>query len=78
MTSERGKGYARRALRSALHRLREFGVTRALVTVAPSNAASIRVVAANGGQFEGQGSDPDSGEVVNHYWIDVTPHGATA
>jgi hypothetical protein len=26
---------------------------------------------------ERQGTDPDSGEVVNHYWIDLTPQGAT-
>jgi len=47
-----------------------MGVTRVLVTVNPENAASIRVIVANGGASDGQGRDPDSGEVVNRYWIE--------
>jgi predicted acetyltransferase len=69
--SERRKGYATAALRLALDRLRERGVTRALVTVAPTNAASIAVALANGGRLDGQGRNPDTGEVMNRYWIDL-------
>jgi predicted acetyltransferase len=69
--SHRGKGYARRALRLALGHLRERGVARALVTVNPANAASIRVVLANGGKPDGQGRSADSGDIVNRYWIDL-------
>lgn len=69
--NERRKGYATQALSLALGRLGELGVLRALVTVAPDNAASIGVVMANGGQLDGQGADPDSGERVNLYWIDL-------
>ena len=68
--SERGKGYATAALRLAVEHLRNMGVTRVLVTVNPENAASIRVIVANGGASDGQGRDPDSGEVVNRYWIE--------
>lgn len=68
--SERGKGYARSALRLAASHLRAMGVTRVLVTVNPANLASIRVVLASGGVLDGQGRNPDTGEVVNRYWIE--------
>lgn len=71
--SERGKGYATSALRLAVGHLRTMGVSRVLVTVNPANAASIRSVLANGGAADGQGLDPDSGELVNRYWIDSSP-----
>lgn len=68
----RGKGHAKRALRMALDRLREMGVTRALLTVDPTNAPSIRVVLANGGREDTQGHHPQTGQVVNRYWVDLT------
>lgn len=71
--SGRGKGYAKRALRLAVEHLRGMGVDQVLVTVDPANAASIRVVLANGGTPDGQGRDPHSGEVVNRYWIKASP-----
>lgn len=70
--AERGKGYAKSALQLAIGHLRAMGVERALVTVDPANAASIRVVLANGGVMDGQGCDPGTGEVVNRYWIDLS------
>jgi predicted acetyltransferase len=69
--SERGKGYAKQALRLALTRLHERGIDRALITVDPENAASNRVVVANGGKLDDPGLHPDTGEVVNRYWIDL-------
>lgn len=70
---ERGKGYAKLALRLAVGHLRAMGVTRVLVTVNPANTASIRTVLSNGGAIDGQGRDPDSGKVVNRYWIESSP-----
>jgi predicted acetyltransferase len=67
----RGKGHAKQALRMALDRLRKMGVTRALVTVDPMNVPSIRVVLANGGKPDGQGRHPQTGAVVNRYWVDL-------
>jgi predicted acetyltransferase len=67
---ERGKGYATAALRLAVGQLQALGITRVLVTVDPANAASIRTVLANGGVLDGQGTDANSGEVVNRYWIE--------
>lgn len=69
--SERGKGYGQKALQLALGKLRQLGATRALLTVHPYNTASARVVAANGGVPDGQGKDPDSGEIADRYWIEL-------
>ena len=69
--SERGKGYGKEALRLALEPLRQLKVPRALLTVNPANAHSIRVVLANGGVEDSQGVDPVSKEVVNRYWIEL-------
>ena len=51
---------------------REFGVTRALLTVSPSNAASIAVVLAHGAMLDGQSVDA-AGEPLNRYWINLIP-----
>ena len=67
----RGKGHAKQALRMALDRLREMGVTRALLTVDPSNEPSIRVVLANGGRADTQARHPETGQIVNRYWVDL-------
>ena len=69
--AQRGKGYAKAALREAVQVLREMGINRVLVTVSPTNPASIGVVLANGGKFDGHGRSPVSGEVMNRYWVDT-------
>ena len=69
--SERGKGYGKLALRLGLEPLRKLGVDRALLTVNPANTLSKRVVLANGGVLDGQGTDPVSGETVDRYWIQL-------
>jgi predicted acetyltransferase len=70
--AHRRNGYATRALGFALDRLRELGVTRALLTVDPANTASARVILAHGGVANGQGIDPDRGHPLVHYWIDLS------
>ena len=69
--SERGKGYGRLALRLGLEQLHRLGVDRALLTVNPMNTLSKRVVLANRGVPDGQGTDPVSGEIVDRYWIEL-------
>ena len=68
--AQRGKGYAKSALRLAVEELKKLGVTRVLVTVSPMNEASMHVALANGGILDGQGKSPDSAEIVNRYWIE--------
>jgi predicted acetyltransferase len=47
--SERGQGYGRELLRLALVECRRLGLTRVLLTTAPDNERSIRLIRANGG-----------------------------
>lgn len=70
---QRGKGYARAALRLALAELRVLGETLALLTVDPGNIPSIRVIEANGGQLENTVTDPETGKLYRRYWIGLEP-----
>ena len=47
--SERGRGYGTELLRLALVECRRLGLARVLLTTAPDNERSIRVIRANGG-----------------------------
>lgn len=63
--SERGKGYAKEALRQGLQVAKEKNIKRALVTCSTENPASRAVILANGGQFE------DVRNGTERYWIEV-------
>lgn len=63
--SERGKGYAKEALRQGLQVAMEKNIKRALVTCSTENPASRAVILANGGQFE------DVRNGTERYWIEV-------
>lgn len=63
--SERGKGYAKKALRQGLQVAKEKNIKRALVTCSTENPASRAVILANGGQFE------DVRNGTERYWIEV-------
>ena len=68
---QRGKGYAKEALRLALIALRKLGERRALLTVNPGNAPSISVIERNGGRLENIVTDPKTGVVHRRYWIEL-------
>ena len=63
--SERGKGYAKEALRQGLQVAKEKNIKRALVTCSTENPASQAVILANGGQLE------DIRHETERYWIDL-------
>ena len=63
--SERGKGYAKEALRQGLQVAKEKNIHRALVTCSIKNPASRAVILANGGQLE------DIRHETERYWIDL-------
>lgn len=63
--SERGKGYAKEALRQGLQIAKEKNIKKALVTCSTENPASRAVIVANGGLFE------DVRNGVERYWIDL-------
>ena len=63
--SERGKGYAKEALRQGMQVAKEKNIKKALVTCSTENPASRAVIVANGGLFE------DVRNGVERYWIDL-------
>ena len=63
--SERGKGYAKEALRQGLQVAKEKNIKRALVTCSTENPASRAVILTNGGALE----DVRGGK--ERYWIDL-------
>ena len=63
--SERGKGYAKEALRQGLQVAKEKNIKKALVTCSVENPASRAVIVANGGVLE------DVRNGTERYWIDV-------
>jgi predicted acetyltransferase len=67
---QRGKGYAREALRLALIELRKLGEKRAMLTVDMENVPSIKVIQSNGGLLESVGQDADGG-TFGRYWIEL-------
>ncbi len=62
--AQRGKGYAKQALRQAISEARRHGIARLLVTCRSSNPASRSVILANGGALE------DIRDGLERYWID--------
>ena len=63
--SERGKGYAKEALRQGLQVAKEKNIHRALLSCSTENQASRAVILANGGQLE------DVRNGTERYWIEV-------
>jgi predicted acetyltransferase len=70
---KRRRGYATRALGLLLPVAHELGLPRVLATCDAGNAASRRVIEANGGVAAGSAPDPDRpGERKLLFWIDTT------
>ena len=67
--SERGKGYAKEMLRLNIQNAKSMGIEKLLVTCNSENAASEKVIIANGGVFE-KIIDVD-GCKMKRYWITV-------
>ena len=61
--SRRQQGHAKRMLAAALTEARKLGIERALITCLPENAASRKVIEANGGVLEDQ-----RGEMLR-FWV---------
>jgi predicted acetyltransferase len=62
----RRQGHATRMLAAGLHLCRDLGLDQVLLTCAPDNVASRRVILANGGRPDGHARGED------RFWIDVT------
>ena len=70
-SGHRGRGLATCALALALDELRKLGEKRALITVKPDNAPSLKVVERNGGVFSDVSHDPLTNAPINRYWIEL-------
>ena len=69
--SERRKGYGTKILALTLEKAREIGLDRVLVTCSPANTASAKVALANGGIRDTDGVNPENGEPVCRFWIEL-------
>jgi predicted acetyltransferase len=69
--SERLRGYGKELLRLGLHKARQLGFTRVLVTCDENNISSQKVIEYNGGQFENSVSVEGSPMRKLRYWIDL-------
>ena len=68
-SSARRKGYATKALSSALKEIALLGVIDVMLTTTPENTASIRVIERNGGILKAQVSHPNGRDTINQYRI---------
>lgn len=66
--AQRGKGYGKEQLRLALLECRKLGISPALLTCEPWNAASRAVILSQGGRLEDVREKPD-GKRFERYWI---------
>jgi predicted acetyltransferase len=69
--SERRKGYGKLILALTLAEARRLGLSRALLTCDADNAASARVIEANGGRLQDRGVSKRSGVTISRYWIEL-------
>ena len=65
--TERRKGYATEILRLNLEKFRQRGIRRVMITCSVDNAASEKVILANGGVFEKK--VPGDGTIIKRYWV---------
>ena len=70
--SMRNRGYGSEILRLALTKTKALGIERALVTCNATNEGSRKIIEKNGGVFESQELDSESGEEKLRYWIDLS------
>ena len=69
--SERRKGYATIMLSLALPIMKEYGINPVVITCAKENVGSAKTIIKNGGKLMKEVIDPDNGELVQIYYIDL-------
>ena len=69
--SQRNKGYATCRLAFVLDEACHLGLTRVMLTIDGDNPASVRVIAKNGGKLDWQRIEPETGEMLSCYWIEL-------
>lgn len=69
--SERRKGFAAIMLSLALPIMKEYGINPVVITCAKENVGSAKTIIKNGGKLMNEVIDPDNGELVQIYYIDL-------
>ncbi len=69
--SARRCGYATEILWQTLEEAHRIGIGKALLTVAETNLASLRVVEKAGGVFDRETISPRTGKTMRRFWIDT-------
>ena len=69
--SARGQGCASRMLALALDQARALGLMRVLLSCDIDNHASARVMVKNGGVRTSDGINPETGQPIARYWIEM-------
>ena len=67
--TERRKGYGARILAMTLAEARQHGLRDVLLTCDSDNIGSRRIIERNGGQLASESVSPQSGVLVDRYWI---------
>ncbi|MBP1989881.1 GNAT family N-acetyltransferase [Paenibacillus eucommiae] len=69
--SQRRKGYATSLLSLTLEKTRALGLDTVLVVCDKGNMGSERTIIKNGGRFDSEFVEEDSGNIVRRFWIDL-------
>ena len=69
--SERRKGYASAMLSMTLPIMKEYGINPVVITCAKENVGSAKTIIKNGGKLMKEEINPDNGELVQIYYIDL-------
>ncbi|HRQ60318.1 MAG TPA: GNAT family N-acetyltransferase [Alphaproteobacteria bacterium] len=67
--SMRGKGYGKKILQKGMPFICYLGIDRALITVKPNNAPSIKIVEHCGGEFENETPETEKFPARLRYWL---------
>ncbi len=70
--SMRGKGFGSKILIKAMPIVNYIGIDKALITVAPDDAAAIRIIESCGGKFENELPATEKFPAMRRYWLDCT------
>ncbi|MGE8203910.1 GNAT family N-acetyltransferase [Heyndrickxia sp. NPDC080065] len=68
---ERRKGYATEQLRLSLFEAKKLGLEKVLITCDKTNIGSAKTIQKVGGILENEIISPDTGEIVQRYWIEL-------
>ncbi|WP_313771961.1 GNAT family N-acetyltransferase [Bacillus bingmayongensis] len=68
---ERRKGYATEQLRLSLFEAKKLGLEKVLITCDKANIASAKTIQKVGGILEDEVISPNTGEIVQRYWIEL-------